>query len=513
MKWVDLDFDISDPPCLLSLKQGQSYEAVDRPARPRRAFLQDLYRPPEHLYLLPIGGTAMAPLAGLLNEMGYRVEGVDSQLYPPMSTLLDGLGIPVRLGYDPTKIPAGVDRVIIGNAVPRDNPEVAAVLVRRTPHLSQAEAVAHYVLARGFQSLVVAGTHGKTTTSAMLAWILEDTDNDPSYLIGGLPSWNPRGYRLGNGSSLVIEGDEYNTAFFDRGPKFLHYRPHLFILGPVEFDHADLYPSYDSVLTAFCAGAAQVPQDGAVVVSAWSDGALAASRNATAPVVAVGPDPECSLRLTNWVGQPGGCTAELVWQGEALPLEMAQPGLHNVQNAAMAIAAAISTGVPPTSAVAAMARFPGVARRMQVVGEAAGITVVDDFAHHPTALAATVAAARQNWPGKRLVIAFEPRSLTAARRSFQDAYAEALAEADVVLVAPPFHRARLDREETLDRQALARALADSGVLCVNPDETEDSAAALVDILEREDVVVGCSSGDFKGFHKSLLELLIVRGSR
>ena len=198
-------------------------------------------RTEEFLYFLPIGGTAMAPLAGMLHEAGHRVEGVDSQLYPPMSTLLEDLGIPVRLGFDPAQIPTAVDRVIIGNAVPRSNPEVAAVLDRRIPHLSQAEAVAHYVLGGGLRSLVVAGTHGKTTTSAMLAWILERAGNDPSYLIGGLPGWNPRGYRLGQGSLLVIEGDEYNTAFFDRGAKFLHYRPHLFLLGPVEFDHADLY--------------------------------------------------------------------------------------------------------------------------------------------------------------------------------------------------------------------------------------------------------------------------------
>ncbi len=245
---------------------------------------------PEFLYFLPIGGTAMAPLAGLLHELGHRVEGVDAQLYPPMSTLLEDLGIPVRLGFDPAAIPEDVDRVIIGNAVPRTNVEVAAVLERRLPHLSQAEAVAHYVLARGQQSLVVAGTHGKTTTSAMLSWILENTGADPSYLVGGLPQWNPRGFRLGDGRWLVIEGDEYNTAFFDRGPKFLHYRPHLFILGPVEFDHADLYPNLDAVLTAFRAGAAQVPRHGAVVVNAWSDGALAACRDATAPVVTVGGD-------------------------------------------------------------------------------------------------------------------------------------------------------------------------------------------------------------------------------
>ncbi|MDH3816939.1 MAG: Mur ligase domain-containing protein, partial [Acidobacteriota bacterium] len=192
--------------------------------------MQDLYLKSENLYFLPVGGTAMAPLAGMLHQLGHHVEGVDAQLYPPMSTLLEELRIPVRLGFDPDRLPEDVDRVIIGNAVPRHNPEVAAVLARRIPHLSQAEAVAHYVLARGLESLVVAGTHGKTTTSAMLAWILEQTGADPSYLIGGLPRWNPRGFRLGGGAHLVIEGDEYNTAFFDRGPKFLHYRPLLFLI-------------------------------------------------------------------------------------------------------------------------------------------------------------------------------------------------------------------------------------------------------------------------------------------
>jgi len=174
--------------------------------------------------------------------------------------------------------------------VPRHNPEVAAVLDRRLPHLSQAEAVAHYVLARGPQSLVVAGTHGKTTTSAMLAWILEQAELRPSYLIGGMPRWNRRGFSLGNGPHLVIEGDEYNSAFFDRGPKFLHYRPHLFLVGPVEYDHADLYPNLDAVLTAFRAGSAQVPRDGAVIANAWNEGALAACRDATAPLIKVGPD-------------------------------------------------------------------------------------------------------------------------------------------------------------------------------------------------------------------------------
>lgn len=469
--------------------------------------MQDLYFRREHLYFLPIGGTAMAPLAGMLHQAGHRVEGVDSNLHPPMSTLLEELEIPVRLGFDPEKMPAEVDRVIIGNAVPRHNPEVASVLERGIPHLSQAEAVAHYVLARGLESLVVAGTHGKTTTSAMLAWILEQTGADPSYLIGGLPRWNQRGFRLGGGAHLVIEGDEYNTAFFDRGPKFLHYRPHIFLIGPVEFDHADLYPNLEGVLTAFRAGSAQVPRNGAVVVNAWSEGAVAAARDATAPLVRVGPDTESELRFLSWEAEGERSSAELAWREERLLLDLPHAGLHNLQNAALAIAAAIATGTTPAAAVAAMSSFPGVARRMEVVGEAARITVVDDFAHHPTALGVTITAARQRWPGRRLVIAFEPRSLTAARRSFQNAYLESLAEADLVMVAPPYHRDRFEPSEVLDREALSADLKARGVISVMPGDDDDCVERLLEVLKPGDVVVGCSSGAFDAMHKKLIEAL------
>ncbi len=469
--------------------------------------MQDLYLKSEHLYFLPIGGTAMAPLAGMLHQLGHRVEGVDSDLYPPMSTLLEELQIPVRLGFDPEKLPPEIDRVIIGNAVARHNPEVAAVLERRIPHLSQAEAVAHYVLALGLQSLVVAGTHGKTTTSAMLAWILEQSGTDPSYLIGGLPSWNQRGFRLGRGSHLVIEGDEYNSAFFDRGPKFLHYRPHLFLIGPVEFDHADLYPNLEGVLTAFRAGSAQVPKHGAVIVNACSSGAVAAARDATAPLVRVGTDVDSELRLLSWQGDGERSTAELDWRGEKLALDLRHAGVHNLQNAAMAVAAAISVGTAAAEAAAAMSSFPGVARRMEVVGEAAGITVVDDFAHHPTALEATIAAARQRWPGRRLVSAFDPRSLTAARRAYQSAYLESLAAADLVMVASPFHRDRLEASELLDRSAMAADLESRGVASVMPGNDEDPVESLLEVIKAGDVVIGCSSGAFDAMHKKLIEAL------
>ncbi len=469
--------------------------------------MQDRYRPLEDLYFLPIGGTAMAPLAGLLHTMGHRVQGVDSALYPPMSDVLADLGIPVRLGFDPELVPAEVDRVIIGNAVPRSNPEVEAVLARRLPHLSQAEAVAHYALARGADSLVVAGTHGKTTTSSLLAFVLEDCGRDPSYLIGGLPMASGRPFRAGEGRELVIEGDEYNTAFFDRGPKFLHYRPHLFVLGPVEFDHADIYRDLEAVLTAFRAGAAQVPRHGRVVVNGWSPGAEAAVRDATAPVCRVGARDDCDLRVLSWSGHQEGCRASLSWRGQAIDLELPLAGEHNLQNAALALAAALECGIDAEAAAAALSRFPGVARRLQVVGEAAAVTVVDDFAHHPTALAATIRAARQRWPDRRLVVAFEPRSLTAARRSFQDAYLEALAAADVALVTAPYHRDRQSAESMLDRTALAASLAGRGVRALMPADGEDAAEALHGELEPGDVVLGCSSGHFNDFHHRLVELL------
>jgi len=424
-----------------------------------------------------------------------------------MSTLLEELGIPVRLGFDPEQMPLSVDRVIIGNAVPRTNPEVMAVLKHGVPFLSQAEAVAHYVLAHGQQSVVVAGTHGKTTTSSLLAWVLEHSGRDPSYLVGGLPRWNGRAYRLGKGPEIVIEGDEYNTAFFDRGPKFLHYRPHVFLLGPVEFDHADIYHDYDAVLTAFRAGAAQVPRPGTVVVNAWSEGAVAASRDAAATVLTVGPETSHHLRLVSWQGDRDRSIAEMSWRGDRLRLEVPLAGEHNLHNSAMALAAALTLGVDVNRALEALAAFPGIARRLEVVGTAAGVTVVDDFAHHPTALRVTIAAARQRWPDHRLVVAFEPRSLTAARRSFQGAYLEALASADLVLVVAPFHRHRVDPEHLLDRRDLARGLAKLGVRAIMPDPDEAAIGLLVPELTHGDVVLGCSSGSFDDFHRQLLEAL------
>jgi UDP-N-acetylmuramate: L-alanyl-gamma-D-glutamyl-meso-diaminopimelate ligase len=279
------------------------------------------------------------------------------------------------------------------------------------------------------------------------------------------------------------------------------------MIGPVEYDHADLYPNEEAVLTAFRAGAALVPKDGIVVVSAWSHGARASSRGATAPLITVGPDSNCDLRVESSSGAAGCGSAKLRWRGHRVPLRVPVAGRHNIENAAMAVAAALAVGVDIDTAAAAISRFPGVARRLQVIGEAGGIMVIDDFAHHPTAVRATIAALRESWPERRLVVAFEPRSLSAARREFQDAYAAALAAADVVLVAAPHHADRLAPEEVLDRQQLANRLAAGGVITIMPEAEADPARALLDHLLDGDVVVGCSSGDFSGFHHRLLESL------
>ncbi len=471
--------------------------------------MQDTCQASEHLYFLPIGGTAMASLAGLLAAAGHRVEGVDATLYPPMSTLLEELGIPVRLGWDPERIPEEPDRVIIGNAVPRDNPEVEAVLARGLPYTSQAEAVARYLLDER-RSLVVAGTHGKTTTTAMLAWILERCGADPTVLVGGLLPWSRRSFRLGRGPWLVTEGDEYNTAFFDRRPKLVHYRPHVLLLGPVEHDHADIYPDLDAVLAAFRAGVACVPPEGRVVVNAASPGALAAAAAARAPVVRVGTAADADVRLAVTALDPSGSRGRLRLPGGEIELAIPLPGRHNLENAALATVAAGQAGLDPGAAAAALASFPGVARRLEVVGEAGGVTVVDDFAHHPTALAATVAACRQRWPDRRLVVAYEPRSLTAGRRGLEEAYVAALAEADLALLAPVYHRARLAPEEVLDRERIVAGLERAGVAALAPPEGADPVAALLPVLAPGDLVVGCSSGDFGAFHRRLLEALAAR---
>jgi UDP-N-acetylmuramate: L-alanyl-gamma-D-glutamyl-meso-diaminopimelate ligase len=460
----------------------------------------------ERLYLLPIGGTAMAPLAALLSEAGFAVTGSDTALYPPMSTLLERLRIPVRPGFRPDNLPHDVDRVIIGNAVSRTNPEVEEVLRRGLPYVSMAQAI-HDHLLPGRHSVVVAGTHGKTTTAALLAWLLYDAGRDPGFLIGGELLNFGQGYRRGEGAPFVLEGDEYNAAFFDRGPKFLHYAPRTLLLNNIEFDHADLYADLPSLIEAFRKGIRLVPPEGSVIANADDERVISLLLEARAEVACFSLSAGKAVhRAAEVDASPAGTDFDYVERG-TLAGRMHSPlyGRHNLTNALGAIAAARGLGLEPGEIASALARFRGVRRRLELRGEPGGVAIVDDFAHHPTAVAETLAAARQRWPARRLWAVFEPRTNTAGRKFFEMAYEAAFAAADAVVIAPIFHAGRFPPEELLDREALVAALRGAGHMAFAPASLSETEALLRAEARPGDVLLLMSSGAFGGLHEKLLQ--------
>jgi UDP-N-acetylmuramate: L-alanyl-gamma-D-glutamyl-meso-diaminopimelate ligase len=461
-----------------------------------------------HVHFVPIGGTAMVPLAALLQEEGFAVTGSDNPLYPPMSTTLDRLGIKVAPGFAPEHVPADCDTVIVGNAALRDNVEAAEAARRGLQVLSLPQAVRRYLLP-GKTSVVVTGTHGKTTTSALTAWLLLDAGRDPGFLVGGELQNLGRGYRRGRGPHFVLEGDEYNAAFFDRGPKFLHYEPRHLFVGNIEYDHADLYPDLPSVVEAFRSVVRLVPKGGVVVVNVDDERVREIAREAVAPLVGVSletPGADFSARDIAFLAEATEFT--LLETGLAVArLRSPLAGLHNVRNALGAIALARGLGLSISEIARALPRFQGVRRRLEAKGEKNGILVVDDFAHHPTAVRGTIAAARARFPGRRLWALFEPRSNTAGRKMFEEEYADAFAGADALVIAPVFHARRLAPENRIDREALVRSFAAHGKPAFAPEAVEE----IPDILRREarpgDVLLLMSSGAFGGLPETLLERL------
>lgn len=466
-------------------------------------------------HFVPIGGTAMVPLAALLIERGHRVTGSDQPLYPPMSTTLERLGIPVAQGFSAEHVPPDCDAVIVGNAALSDNVEAAEAKRRGLPVLSLPQAVRQYLLP-GKTSIVITGTHGKTTTSALLSWLLLDAGRDPGFIVGGELQNLGRGYRQGVGPHFVLEGDEYNAAFFDRGAKFLHYEPRLLFVGNIEYDHADLYPDIDSIMDAFRKVVALVPPDGIVVVNADDPRVMEISRQARgqiashsrANVVRVSlADPGADFSAREIAFRESGTDFTLLEAGRpAARLSSSLVGTHNVRNALGAIALARGAGLSTTEIASALPRFAGVRRRLEIKGEKKGILVVDDFAHHPTAVASTLEAARARFPGRRLWALFEPRSNTAGRKMFEEEYAEAFTAADALVLAPVFHARRLAPDARLDREALLRRFAASGG--GRPAFAPETIAEIPEILRREaragDVLLLMSSGAFGGLPETLL---------
>jgi len=479
--------------------------AFDEPAGP------PLTQRPLHLHLIAIGGTGMAPLACLLQAEGHRVTGSDGPLYPPMSSLLEQAGIVPWIGFDPAHLAPSPDLVVVGNAVRRDNPEAVEAERRGLECLSMPAALARFFLADR-APLVVAGTHGKTTTTAMAAWVYSACGRDPGFLVGGVPIDLGASFHRGTGRRFVIEGDEYNAAYFDRGAKFLHYRPQTLILTSVEHDHVDLYPTPAALAEAYARLIALLPADGRLIACGDTAEVRGLAAGAPCPVVFYGEREGNDFRL---LGAP---RAEL----DGLRVDIAEPdgggrtfplgvwGVHNATNALAVWAAARLDGLEPAALASAFAGFHGVKRRQELVGASGGIAVVDDFAHHPTAVEKTLEALAERFPGRRLVACFEPRSLTAGRAFFRDAYRRAFARADRVYFAPLFHRDRLHADDRLDLERLAAELTASGVPTRATASIDDLAAATIAEARAGDVVVTMSSGSFSGLPHRLARALAGR---
>jgi UDP-N-acetylmuramate: L-alanyl-gamma-D-glutamyl-meso-diaminopimelate ligase len=472
---------------------------------------------PRTFYLIAIGGTAMTPLAGLLTERGDRVLGSDGPLYPPMSDRLAALGIEVRPAWRSENLTPDVTHVVVGNLARADNPELLEALRRGLPTASMPQTL-HDEILEGRHPVVVAGTHGKTTTTALVAWVLARSGHDPGFLVGGEPLNFDAPARLGSGPAFVVEGDEYSTSYADKGPKFLHYAPRTFVLTSVEFDHADLYADLTAVKEAFRKGVAIVPGDGRVVAFADDPNIRDVLGAARAPVTLYSlDDPGAELFARNVTESADGLSFDVHRRGAPLLLAaLPMSGRHNVANALAAVAVGLGFGLPPEEIAAGLATFRGVKRRMEVKGTAAGVTVVDDFAHHPTAVASTILGAKKRFFPRRVWAVFEPRSMTAGRADFFGPYLDALSNADAVALAAPFHAARLAQPGgpgALDAAALVDRLRAKGLEALTGESPGALLAALLPKLRAGDVVVTMSSGAFGGLPAKLLEALERPGPR
>jgi UDP-N-acetylmuramate: L-alanyl-gamma-D-glutamyl-meso-diaminopimelate ligase len=461
----------------------------------------------KHIHLIGICGTAMASLAGMLAERGFQVTGSDAAAYPPMSDFLQSLGIPVAQPFATENLNPLPDLVVIGNAISRGNVELEHVLDQRIPFCSLPQLL-HDEFLRGKEVLVVAGTHGKTTTTSMLAWIFEVAGFQPSFLIGGIAENFGRSFQLGGGKYFILEGDEYDTAFFDKGPKFLHYFPDSVILTSVEFDHADIYKDLDAVEIAFKRLVNLVPGRGRIVAFDRGESIARCVSRAFCPVERYGTRGKTMWRIADLsLGNTGTAWSLLRRGAPWAHLEFALAGEYNVWNATAAAAMAANYGISTDVIASALKSFKSVKRRLEVKAEVNGITIIDDFAHHPTAIAGTLNALRTRYAGRRLWAILEPRSNTLRRNVFQEELAKSLSIADEVVIANVFRSESIPEGERLDVAAVAAQLG----------STEHRARVLADVdsivklcapeMRSGDVVAILSNGGFGGIYEKLPQRL------
>jgi UDP-N-acetylmuramate: L-alanyl-gamma-D-glutamyl-meso-diaminopimelate ligase len=465
-----------------------------------------------HYHLIGICGTAMASLAGMLQARGHQVTGSDENVYPPMSTMLESLGIPVKQGYEPAHLEPTPDCVIVGNAIPRGNAEVEETLNRKLLYRSQAETVKEEFI-RGRRSLVVAGTHGKTTTTSIAAWVMDQGGLDPGFLVGGVVQNFDASFRVTGSPYFIIEGDEYDTAYFDKGPKFMHYLPELAIVNNIEFDHADIYADLAAVKTAFRRLMNLVPGNGRLILG-WDSPHVREVVNEMGAKLYTRLETFGTSEDARWQARDLDYTNDLAsfrvfrdgqeWALFRTPLI----GDFNIRNCLAVIVAADAWGIERGAIRDALATFKSVRRRMQVRGCERGVTVIDDFAHHPTAVRETLQALHTKYKTARLVAVFEPRSWSSRLAVFQEDYAHAFTTADYVVIASVFDSQKAtEKGRVLDTDHLIESIAAQGKPAFRIEGADEIVRRLTPELRAGDVVAIMSNGGFGGIHEKLLAAL------
>lgn len=465
----------------------------------------------KHFHLIGVSGTAMGSLAGMLKAQGHRVTGSDKAFYPPMGDELKRLEIETFEGFDASHLDPAPDCVVIGNATSRGNPEIEAALNRKLLCRSMPEVIRESFI-RGRHSTVVAGTHGKTTTTSLAAWVMERGGLDPSFLVGGVVENFGASFKITDSKYFVIEGDEYDTAYFDKGPKFLHYLPEIVILNNIEYDHADIYPSLDAVMKSFRLLVNLIPSEGRLVAG-WDSPVVReiiskpiAPQGVWCKVDSFGiehPDAKWTAREIDFL--PEETRFKVICEGrEYAQFRTPLAGMFNVRNCLGVIAMAEALGIDRQAVADGLATFKSVKRRMQVRGEIDGITVIDDFAHHPTAIRETLRAVKQKYRDRRIVAIFEPRSWTTRKKVFQKDYPPAFAPADYVVIAPIFESFRLSQDDQLSVDDVIATLVFQGKQAFSIAGADAILQHLAPDLRSGDVVVVMSNGGFEGIHEKLL---------
>lgn len=472
----------------------------DRPDAPSAADLRDVY-------LIGICGTGMGSLAALFAEAGYKVSGSDQAAWPPMSDRLESLGIPVIEGYSASNIEVEPGLVIVGNACPPTHPEATEARKRGMAQLSFPAALAHYFI-RDRKSIVVAGTHGKTSTTGLLIHVFREAGRDPGYLVGGVQVGNFESQAVGSGRYFIAEGDEYDSAYFDKRPKFFHYHPFVAIVTSIEFDHADIYEDLADYESTFREFARTVDPDGNLVLWGDDDKVAGLATDAKCSVLTYGFNPGNDLRAVAVEADAAGTRFEVIRGGEvAGAFKVPFWGDHNILNTLAVIAVAIEVGIEADVINTAFGTYTGMKRRQEVRGVAGGVTVVDDFAHHPTAVRETIKSTRRRWPDRRIIAVFEPRSNSSRRKVFEALYPDALALADVVFLAAPTLRHNDLVEDFMDISNVEQAVLSLGTPIVIRETPGELLEPLAEAVVEGDIVLIMSNGAMGGLHELLLDAL------